>query len=115
MAIIPTADDCIGNHAQNQLRLAIANNGNDWDRDNRRRAQMIIELQKLDQTIAGYQQRHRELSAALAILDAVLPNVHRNTTQPSIPSTPEGADTIFTPERAAAPYQVTVTPERPAQ
>lgn len=104
-----SSDDHIGNHAQTQLRKAIAENGNDWDRDSRKREQLILEVHALDQKLAGHEQRHREYSTALAILETVLPGIHLNTTNPIAPGTAEEFETTIAPVRAATPYNVTVT------
>lgn len=102
-----------GQHAQNALRLAIAANGNDWDRDDRKRTQIILELQALDQKIAGYQQNHRELSAALTVLDQIVPAIQRTQKTPP-PDTAE-FENVETPSRVPALFHVLLTPITPKE
>jgi hypothetical protein len=101
-----------GSHAQTALRTAISQNGNDWDRDNRKRNELITELHDLDQKIAGYEQRHREYSKALALVEHFMPTLHATTRQ--APNTPEEFEQTLTPTRTPEKYDIQLTPKEAA-
>ena len=115
MTTTSSSNDHLGDHAQNILRKAVAENGNDWDRDATKRRQLLAEIRELDQKIAGHEQRHREFSAALSILDAVLPEVHQGARRAEAPATAEEFEHKALLSRAPTPYTVTIIEKRPGQ
>lgn len=87
-----------GTHAQNTLRLAIIQNGRDYERAIARHHGLLADLAASEQQIAKHTAAHQELSRALAILERTMP-------APKDPACPEDAAALDT-----APETPSITP-----
>lgn len=99
-----------GQHAQNVLASAMKTIAIDWDKDARKRDQLIKELRALDQKMAAYEQVRRELSSAAAILDHLAYAVPGTDKTPAVPDTPEEFDRHQRPTSALARYTIRMEP-----
>lgn len=99
-----------GQHAQNVLAQTMKAIAIDWDKDARKRAQLLIEVRALDQKIAGYEQVHRELSSAAAILDHLAYTIPGADKAPPAPDSPAEFDHHQPPTAALARYRVRMEP-----